>query len=152
MQTVRPKRDLATTTCVIRIAGPKDIPMKTLPEWNKRRNFVNCTSRSTAKWSRGLSPFYLGPVELPSGDTAQVMENAWQFTKVFDGCTDPVTGDPTNDYWVWARKGWSTDEPIRYPMGKRGVKPLYCWWKGQRLGYIDARKQIYCPSCSYGRK
>ena len=29
-------------------------------------------------------------------------------------------------------------------MGK-GKIPLYSWWKGQKLDYINARKQIYVP-------
>ena len=28
---------------------------------------------------------------------------------------------------------------------KRGAKPLYAVWKGQKLGYVEARKKIYAP-------
>jgi hypothetical protein len=27
----------------------------------------------------------------------------------------------------------------------RGAVPKYSWWEGNKLGYIDARKQIYAP-------
>lgn len=35
-------------------------------------------------------------------------------------------------------------EGFRYPMG-RGARPLYSWWDGKKLGYIEARKRIYVP-------
>jgi hypothetical protein len=45
-------------------------------------------------------------------------------------------------YWQWATAGWASKKPYRYPLGK-GRRPLCSLWNGQRLGYIDARKQIY---------
>jgi hypothetical protein len=71
---------------VIRIVGPKEIPLGKVKDYADRKNFVNATSRSTKTWSRGLSPFYLGPCELHGGKyMSNIMENAWQFTKVFPG-------------------------------------------------------------------
>ena len=32
----------------------------------------------------------------------------------------------------------------RYPMEK-GVKPLYSYWDGKLLSYVEARKEIYIP-------
>lgn len=29
-------------------------------------------------------------------------------------------------------------------MGKK-ARPMYSWWDGEKLGYIDARKRIYIP-------
>jgi len=104
-QIQKPKR-APGTVCKIRIVGPKEIKLKDLPDWANKRNFINATSKSSKPWSRGLSPFYLGPVELPSGDTAQVMENAWQFSKVFKQHTDH-NNDPTKEYLTWARQGMS---------------------------------------------
>jgi hypothetical protein len=55
-----------------------------------------------------------------------------------------LDGEPTAEYWNWAQSGWSDPKAHRFPMG-RGVKPLYSLWKGRKLGYIEARKEIYAP-------
>lgn len=102
---------------------------------------IDTTSKS-GRWA-GLSPFNLGPCDLYNGRIAQNMENAWQFAKVYSQHTDTKL-DPTPDYWAWAERGWADPKPHRYPMG-RGAKPLYSFWDGTRLGYIDARKTIYGP-------
>lgn len=73
------------------------------------------------------------------------MENAWQYAKVYKRHTSSL-GNPTSDYWVWARQGWSSRIANRYPMGK-GSKPEYSLWNGEKLGYIDARRKIYAPLC-----
>lgn len=39
---------------------------------------INTTSRSD-NWSRGLSPFLVGPIHLYDGYISQNMENAWQY-------------------------------------------------------------------------
>ncbi|PLS18880.1 hypothetical protein CVD28_00320 [Bacillus sp. M6-12] len=103
---------------------------------------INTTSKST-NWSKGLSPFYLGNVELYDGYKAQNVENAWQFSKVYQEHTD-TNGNPTPDYFEWAKKGWESKWAFRYPMGK-GAIPLYSWWNGDKLDYIEARKRIYLP-------
>jgi hypothetical protein len=70
------------------------------------------------------------------------MENGWQFSKVY---VDHSTGGlPNEAYWKWAYSGWNDIKAHRYPMGKQ-IKPLYAWWAGERLGYIEARKKIYIP-------
>lgn len=107
---------------------------------------VNTTSRSSESWSRGLSPFYLGPVPLYEGAVcaeAANLENAWQFSKVYP---EHLDGDrnPTQAYFEWAAAGWRDTKAHRYPMGK-GAKPSYSWWAGKRLGYLEARKSIYIP-------
>ena len=106
---------------------------------------VNTTSRSR-NWSRGLSPFFLGPVPLyPGAPISQAlnMENAWQYSKVYAGYVDEE-GKPTEGYWEWACDGWNTRRAVRYPMGK-GARPLFSWWAGEPLDYIEARKRIYMP-------
>lgn len=103
---------------------------------------INTTSRSNT-WSRGLSPFFLGPVPLYDGTFALNMENAWQYAKVYPHQVDEE-GNPTADYFTWARSGWEKNYADRYPMG-RGAKPLYSWWDGKKLSYVDARKAIYAP-------
>jgi|2_EtaG_2_1085320.scaffolds.fasta_scaffold04254_8 hypothetical protein len=94
-------------------------------------------------WETDLSPFHLGPCPLYGTHTAQRMENAWQFCKVYKRHTD-AQGHPTADYWKWAKGGWNDDKPHRFPMG-RGARPEHSLWDGRYLGYIDARKVIYAP-------
>jgi len=103
---------------------------------------INTTSRST-NWTRGLSPFVVGPVDLLNGFTSVNFENAWQFSKVYKQHVGE-DGDPTDEYWEWAKKGWGDSWAHRYPMG-RGAIPEYSYWVGEKLGYIDARKRIYIP-------
>lgn len=108
----------------------------------KVKHVINTTSKSK-NWSQKLSPFFLGPVSLYDNHVAQNVENAWQFSKVYEVHTDQ-NNEPTNEYYDWAKKGWSETFAHRYPMGK-GQIPLYSLWKGQKLDYIEARKQIYAP-------
>lgn len=103
---------------------------------------VNTTSRSNT-WSKGLSPFFLGPVDLYAGLSAKNVENAWQFAKVYPEHVDN-NGNPTQDYWLWATKGWNDSYAHRYPMGK-GKIPMYSYWEKEKLSYIEARKRIYIP-------
>ncbi|MCK9567859.1 hypothetical protein M0R72_02765 [Candidatus Pacearchaeota archaeon] len=103
---------------------------------------VNTTSRAHG-WSRGLSPFLLGPVKLYGEYEAQNVENAWQYSKVYTEYADE-NNEPGNAYFEWAKKGWAKKFADRYPMG-RGNKPLYSLWDGRKLGYIEARRQIYIP-------
>lgn len=108
----------------------------------KYAEYVNTTSRSR-DWSQGLSPFYLGPVELYNGYGALNVENAWQFSKVYPDQVDK-DGNPTAEYFKWAINGWKDRFAHRYPRGK-GAKPLYSYWKGEKLPYVEARKRIYAP-------
>lgn len=112
------------------------------PRGRRSQPYVDTTSRST-NWSRALSPFFLGPVELYGGYTARNVENAWQYSKVYEKYADKDS-NPTEKYFDWAKEGWEKTYADRYPMGK-GMKPLYSWWDGQKLDYIAARKKIYCP-------
>lgn len=103
---------------------------------------INTTSRSK-NWTRGLSPFFVGPVELYDGHVAQNIENAWQFSKAYKMHLDHER-NPKDEYFEWAKKGWSDNWAHRYPMG-RGAKPEFSYWDGEKLGYIEARKKIYMP-------
>ena len=126
---------------MIRIVGPRD------RHYDRHKDLViNTTSRSNEAWSRGLSPFHLGPVSLYPSSTpknAHNVENAWQFAKVYPLHVDKDE-NPTEEYFEWARDGWSHRRAIRYPMGK-GALPLYSWWEGEKLSYVEARKRIYVP-------
>jgi hypothetical protein len=122
----------------LRIIGPKD----RIPEFETP---IDTTSRSR-NWSRGLSPFFLGPVPLYAGavvPTATNVENAWQYSKVYLGDVTKE-GDPAEPYFEWAKEGWSDPRAQRYPKGK-GSRPEYTWWAGEKLGYIEARKKVYIP-------
>lgn len=119
---------------VINIRDLKNIPKGSIA--------INTTSRSK-NWSRGLSPFILGPCKLYGGFEAQNVENAWQYAKVYKKHTDN-NGNPTSHYWGWAANGWHSKWANRYPMGK-GAVPEYSYWDGERLDYIEARMEIYVP-------
>lgn len=101
---------------------------------------INTTSTSKYEW-KAFSPFFLGPidVEVKKGQIKRslVFENAWQYLKRYEIHTD-------SEYEKWQNLGFANPRAVRYPMG-RGAKPLYSMWKGERLSYIDARKQIYAP-------
>jgi hypothetical protein len=119
-----------------------------IPKYEKRivrenSVYVDTTSQSANDWTKELSPFSLGPCPLYNGYSANIMENAWQYSKVYSGYTDE-NGDPDESYFNWAKAGWTKNTPVRYPMGK-GKRPLFSWWAGKRLGYIEARKKIYAP-------
>lgn len=103
---------------------------------------VNTTSRSDT-WSRGLSPFFAGPVDLYKDYKSYNVENGWQYSKVFEYYLE-ADGSVGERYFNWAQKGWNTIRGVRRPMG-RGVKPLYSYWDGEKLPYIEARKKIYIP-------
>lgn len=118
---------------MIKVIGPKS---------KNKIGAINTTS-SSKNWSRGLSPFFLGPVELYNGTKAKNLENSYQFCKVYKNMAD-ADGNPTPVYWAWARKGWNDTYAHRYPAGK-GAIPLYSLWDGQKLSYIEARKKIYMP-------
>lgn len=126
---------------MIRVIGPRE----PRPDRNTCR-VINTTSRASGadSWSRGLSPFYLGPVKLYEGaGEAQNVENAWQYAKVYKRHVGD-DGNPTPEYFEWAREGWRMRRAVRYPMGK-GAIPEYSWWDGEKLSYIEARKRIYVP-------
>lgn len=91
-------------------------------------------------WQRELSPFHLGPSPLYGGHVARCVENGWQFSKCYARDIGPA-GEILPSYLPWARDGWARPA-VRYPMGK-GAKPEFCLWDGQRLGYVEARKQVY---------
>jgi len=102
---------------------------------------VNTTSRSN-EWS-DLSPFNLPGGYLYADYNAINVENAWQASKVYSEFVDE-NGDPKPEYFKWAKDIWTSKFAFRYPMGK-GRIPLYSYWDGEKLSYIEARKKIYIP-------
>lgn len=120
----------------ISIVGYKESQPTSSDPW-----FVNTTSMN-AQWKHMLSPFFLGPCKLYNEFTSHNVENAWQYAKVYPGFGND--SGPFPEYFKWAKDGWNNTKAVRYPMGK-GAKPLYSWWDGKALNYIDARKEIYVP-------
>jgi hypothetical protein len=118
---------------MIKIIGPKE----------PRNKFAINTTSSSTNWSKGLSPFFLGPVLLYTPFKSLNVENAWQFSKVYKKHCDG-NGNPTDEYFKWAVNGWNSSYAYRYPMGK-GAIPEYCYWDGKKLDYIQARKEVYVP-------
>lgn len=99
---------------------------------------------------RVFSPFFLGPVSLPScvggpRDVFHNFENAWQYSKVY-----PKAGhldwenNITDKYLEWRQQGVDMEKAQRYPMG-RGQVPAFSIFGRRRLSYITARKVIYTP-------
>lgn len=103
---------------------------------------INTTSRAS-DWSRELSPFLVGPVNLYDGYRSINCENAWQFSKCYEYYLEN-DGSIGEKYFEWAKTGWNDIKAHRYPMGK-GAKPLYSYWNGEKLSYVEARKKIYIP-------
>ena len=121
-------------------------PIAVLPLfWYKKikTDTVVSTVSHNKDWQHHLSPFVLGPCNLYNGYTAQNVENAWQYSKVY-GTLTTSDGDPAPSYFRWANRGWCDPVAHRYPMGK-GAVPEYSYWNGKKLGYIQARKVIYAP-------
>ncbi len=111
----------------------------------RAHNPYGCPEVSTVSNYSGiymdLSPFVLGPIKEFAGAPAQNLENFWQYSKVYK-CHISEDGEPTMEWYAWHHKGFADKKAHRYPMG-RGAKPEYSYWHGEKLGYIDARKQIY---------
>lgn len=115
-----------------------------LPFWDKDRPKkdyieINATTKSN-NWSRGLSPMLVGMIFSDNG-IAKNMENFWQYAKVYKHQVDQ-DGNPIQEYFDWKNKGYNKDWADRYPAGK-GAIPLYTWYCGEKLNYIEARKQLY---------
>lgn len=90
---------------------------------------------------RELSPFVL---RVPFRGMSVIFENLWQFSKVYKNQVLSIDGYPDASWYKWSEKGMALDRAVRYPMGK-GAVPLYSFWDGEKLGYIEARKKIYAP-------
>jgi hypothetical protein len=119
----------------VTVIGPKQT-------WTRRAydGIIDTTSKAKGLWSSELSPFNLGPCKLYGKYTAKVMENAWQYCKVYPKFVhkDKIS----KKYYEWAQEGWHNPRAVRYPMGK-GRKPLFALWNGERLDYVSSRKKIY---------
>jgi len=122
-----------------------EVEVITFQIWRKlqldKRDVVVTVSKSN-DWSKGLSPFVLGPCKLYGDYVAKNMENSWQFAKVYPEHIEG--GEIAPSYFEWAKKGWEDSRAHRYPMGK-GAIPEFSYWDGEKLSYVEARKKIYIP-------
>jgi hypothetical protein len=108
---------------------------------------INTTSRSNT-WTKHLSPFFVGPVEIYPGLVSKNCENGWQFSKIYFHHLN-TDGSIKDEYFEWANQGYNDSYAHRYPMGK-GMKPEFSIkYKSKdeydRLSYIEARKELYIP-------
>ena len=88
------------------------------------------TASRSDDWSRGLSPFYVGPVDLYGNYRSINVENAWQYSKVYEYYLEE-DGSVGERYFKWAQDGWNSMRAQRYPMGK-GAKPLFLFWPNEQ--------------------
>lgn len=79
-----------------------------------------------------------------NGQTALNVENAWQYSKVYDEFFDKENDAIKLEYFDWRLSGYNKSWAERYPIGK-GRKALFSLLDGKRLNYIEARKKIYVP-------
>jgi hypothetical protein len=147
---------------------------------------INITDLSKEKFTPIIvltksSPYgSLGPYVLKS-DQGIIIENLWQFSKIYEQVPrtvcyrsrydNTVVWDYSSEthlktenelviiypeYWLWRKKGFQTNDAIRYPVGfshrhkcKFAVYPVDTDYdalepdKIELLDYIDARKKIY---------
>ena len=119
---------------------------------------------SSKYWS--LSPYKL------SNDQGIIMENEWQFSKVYEHVPkvsitphrwsnkivwahpaekhyDVKTDKLTPEYLKWRKKGFATQDAIRYPVGyNHRHKCLFATVSTnpvKKLDYVQSRKEIYMP-------
>ena len=113
--------------------------MKALFKFDKNipQGTVVIDTTSSSGQFRELSPFVL------PAPPAKNLENLWQFSKVYPSQVY-ASGEPTSEWEQWRRQGWNDNRAHRYPMGK-GAIPLFSYWQGEHLDYIQARKKIYIP-------
>lgn len=112
-----------------------------------------------------LSPYYL------KNDKNQIMENVWQFSKVYEVVPKSIQHYSRYDktviweyneerhiknevvlpaYWKWREKGMNNEHAVRYPVGfKNKSLCKFCIPKDDhslKLDYVQSRAQIYIPT------
>lgn len=136
-------------------------------------NFTNvlCLTKSSPYGS--LSPYTLtNKIIIDNNIVDANLENIWQFSKIYENVKESIQrksrfdnkiiwnhpseihikdGIIQKSYWEWRKKGFLSEEPIRYPVGfndrKKCLCSIYCNDNQiDFLNYIDARKKIYLPN------
>lgn len=117
----------------VRVVGPKSQVYS-----GHEYAILDVTSRAR-NWAAGLSPFFLGPVTCYAGLVAQNVENAWQYSKVYD------FQEPDSLAWrAWRDTGFAQRRAARYPAG-RGARIQGVYWDGRLLDMQTARREVYIP-------
>lgn len=116
-------------------------------------------SKGAKPWKE-LSPFFIGPVIFDENGVqkrAENFESFWQSFKIWRNVEKQSTTEwnwpaevhvdanenPNASWQKWHDALLKNKMAVRRPNGR--AVPLYAWWKGQKLGIIEARKQIYIP-------
>lgn len=103
---------------------------------------IDVTSNSST-FGRGLSPFNVGPVDLYDGYWAYNVENGYQYAKLYSSHLNEKD-EPTEAYWEWAKGGWQSRKPVKYPFGVWNECVCH-WWKGKKLNRLEAQNEIFIP-------
>lgn len=116
--------------------------------WRALPGFRNISVSSGAKKWKVLSPLYLGPVEHEEMDgegnalpPALSLEQLWRSCAVHK--EDIGQDGKPNAQWHERRRDAFT-QPLKSGKRRSGEAPIYWFWRGQQLGLIEARKEIYC--------
>ena len=132
------------------------------PEYDGYTSIVVLTKNFSSK-----GPYYqIGPYDLKDKKD-RIMENIWQFSKVYQKIsavkrkqakkiiwdhpseTHVENGKLTKKYYDWRKKGMNSKFAIRYPLQYKQMKTcLYALEEPdstEKLGYIQSRKKIYLP-------
>ena len=132
---------------------------------------INVTSGSLNKINgypvKNLSPMLLGPVnsstwELCRGESAQVMENYWQYGKLFPEMSQPhllqeTTSTkkltPTPAWYHWRSKGYAETKGHRHPRGTKTNQVMRIDEKGRRwFRYRTAISSCYLLQTDEGEQ
>lgn len=110
---------------------------------SKLDNFLSVPCISNDLRYRDLSPFLL------KDENGHLMENVWQYSKLYPMHYDAKTQTVTEDYWSWRQKGMDSVRAVRYPVGAENrhtcLGSILNKEEPQLLNYVDARKKIYLP-------
>ncbi len=139
---------------------------------------VNVTSGSANKaggyFMKHVSPMYLGPITrdiwpMIGQLEALLLENYWQYSKVFPDMKKPQIdsqGNVTPEWFRWRRKGFSETKGQRHPRGTKTNEVMYVDDRGhnhykylraifalfgdestgyEKMDYITSRKKVYVP-------
>lgn len=110
---------------------------------NKQRIYKSRYSRDTIVWEH--------PREFHAITTNNITNNICDNNReiIANININDDNKEPNSKYWAWREKGMNNQYPVRYPNGYAGRNKCICSILGnkknyKKLGYIEARKKIYC--------
>lgn len=114
--------------------------------------------------TEGSKHYKLSPYSL-TNDDGHIMENIWQFSKIYENVPAIVwkapsaykgieiacpaekhltNGEPNKDYLDWQEKGFNCPYPVRYPVGYAHRHLCkFVLKNGNKLNKVESRKQVY---------